>query len=190
MSTEKSPFKATAFGLWSLLFGFLWSAATYRALSHTPTAFLLIFLLIAFTLEAFLLFKTASYIPALSPWTRRFTKFFYETRDSAMVLPIMSIIWLISILFIAGMTFIDLISPGPVSNTLTFISNHFTGVVAGIIYVGSILNLIALGFWVIWAGIKAFQRVYRLKSPEEEEAMALTAKDDDEWNDFQDDREN
>ncbi|KAF4972535.1 hypothetical protein FSARC_922 [Fusarium sarcochroum] len=102
----------------------------------------------------------------------------------------MSILWLISMLFIAGMTFLDLIDRGPVNNTLTFISNHFTGVVAGIVYVGSILYFIAMGFWVIWAGIKAFRRVCNLKSPEEEEAMALTAKDDDEWNDFQDDRGN
>ncbi|KAG9508041.1 hypothetical protein J7337_001599 [Fusarium musae] len=156
MSTERSPFKTAVYGLWSYQFGFLLFAETYQLLVDS-LSFRLLFLLLPFTFELFLLFTTASRIPKLAPWTKHFHRFFYETRDWAMVLPVLSILWVFGILMVAGLVFTDLIGSGygPINKTL------------------------------------ACMRVKNLRSPEEEETIGLTAKDDDDdWNYFQDNRGN
>jgi hypothetical protein len=189
MSTERSLFKTTAYGLWSFQFGFLLIAETHQVLvdSFTSSPMLILLLLIPFTFELFLLFTTASYIPILAPSTKRFHKFFYETRDWAMVLPVLSIVWIFGVLLISGLVFTDLIGGGPINRTLGFIQSYL-GFVAYIVYIGGVIIFIPLPFWAAFVGFQACMRVKNLRSPEEEEAMGLTAKDDDEWNDFEDNR--
>ncbi|CVK84739.1 uncharacterized protein FMAN_01667 [Fusarium mangiferae] len=191
MSTERSLFKTVVYGLWSYQFGFLLFAETYQLLVHS-LSFRLLFLLLPFTFELFLLFTTASRIPILAPWTKRFHRFFYETRDWAMVLPVLSILWIFGILMVAGLVFTDLIGSGygPINKTLVFIQSYL-GFVVYIVYIGGVITFIPLPFWTAFVGFQACMRVKNLGSPEEEEAIGLTAKDDDDqWNDFQDNRGN
>ncbi|KAF5971924.1 hypothetical protein FCOIX_9635 [Fusarium coicis] len=191
MSTERPPFKTAVYCLWSYQFGFLLFAETYQLLVDS-LSFRLLFLLLPFTFELFLLFTTASRIPMLAPWTKRFHRFFYETRDWAMVLPVLSILWVFGILMVAGLVFTDLIGSGygPINKTLVFIQS-WLGFVVYIIYIGGVISFIPLPFWTAFVGFQACMRVKNLRSPEEEEAIGLTAKDDDdEWNDFQDNRGN
>ncbi|KAF5676211.1 hypothetical protein FCIRC_7132 [Fusarium circinatum] len=189
MSTERSLFKTAVYGLWSYQFGFLLFAETYQ-LFVDSLSFRLLFLLLPFTFELFLLFTTASRIPILAPWTKRFHRFFYETRDWAMVLPVLSILWIFGILMVAGLVFIDLIGSGPINRTLGFIQSYL-GFVVYIIYIGGVVTFIPLPFWTAFVGFQACMRVKNLRSPEEEEAMGLAAKDDDdEWNGFQNNRGN
>ncbi|KAF5609147.1 uncharacterized protein FSUBG_4157 [Fusarium subglutinans] len=187
MSTERSLCKTAVYGLWSYQFGFLLFAETYQ-LFVDSLSFRLLFLLLPFMFELFLLFTTASRIPILAPWTKRFHRFFYETRDWAMVLPVLSILWVFGILMVAGLVFTDLIGSGPINRTLGFIQPYL-GFVVYIIYIGGVVTFIPLPFWTAFVGFQACMRVKNLRSPEEEEAMGLTAKDDDdEWNGFQDNR--
>ncbi|KAF5647557.1 uncharacterized protein FTJAE_1613 [Fusarium tjaetaba] len=189
MSTERSPFKTAVYSLWSYQFGFLLFAETYQLLVHS-LSFRLLFLLLPFTFELFLLFTTASRIPMLAPWTKRFHRFFYETKDWAMVLPVLSILWVFGILMVAGLVFTDLIGSGygPINKTLVFIQS-WLGFFVYIVYIGGVISFIPLPFWTAFVGFQPCMRVKNLRSPEEEEAIGLTAKDDDnEWNDFQDNR--
>ncbi|KAF5027717.1 hypothetical protein F66182_201 [Fusarium sp. NRRL 66182] len=126
-------------------------------------------LLIPFTLEIFLLFKTASYMSYLSPWTKRSNRFFYQDRGSAMVLPILSIPWLVSALLIGGIAFVNVVAGGsPLGNILNFL-----GIFAALFFWAGVLYYIPLVGWVVWAGVEALLRVIRLKSPEEEEAFNI-----------------
>ncbi|KAF4993276.1 hypothetical protein FDECE_13471 [Fusarium decemcellulare] len=195
MSTAKSLFRAAAFGLWSLLFGFLTGKIIYWDLANITAVIAVLFLLGAMTLEAFLLFKTVSYIPAISSWTARLNFFFYESRDSAMLLPILSLVWLLNLFIVGGVVIVDLAVGGPISQMLSFMVKHgaFWKAVATVLYICGVLYYFALVAWVFYAGIKAMYRVVRqLKTPEEEAAVALIAgtKDDDEWNDWQDNHGN
>ncbi|KAF4447418.1 hypothetical protein F53441_9029 [Fusarium austroafricanum] len=185
MSTENSIFKTAVYGLWSFQLGCL-------TIPHLFVRWVMIIpLFIPLTLEMFLLFTTASRISIMAPWTKRFNRFFYETRDWAMILPIMSILWLFGLFLVVAGTFMDLIAhSGPTDATLNFIAKHLGAAVFYVIYLGGIISYISLLFWVLVGGFQACMRVKNLRSPEEEEAMTLTAKDDDEWNDFQDNRRN
>ncbi|KAF4343269.1 hypothetical protein FBEOM_2860 [Fusarium beomiforme] len=191
MSTEKSTFKTTAYGLWSFQFGYFLIAGVsqIRADEYKYIPLMILFLLVPFSFELFLLFTTASCISVLAPWTKRFRKFFYETRDWAMVLPVLTILWFFGVVLIGGGVLSDLIAGGPINRTLGFIYSYL-GFFVYIIYIGGVITFIPLPFWVLFVGFQACMRVKNLRSPEEEEAIGLTAKDDDEWNDFQDNRGN
>ncbi|KAM0345546.1 hypothetical protein ACHAPU_006474 [Fusarium lateritium] len=194
MSTATPIFETAIYAIWSFQFGWLLisSICTIFAPPGVTNPIGLIILALPISFEGFLLFTTASCFPALSPWTRRFNRFFYETRDWAMILPVFSILWIIGILMIASMVVIDLISGGgSLTRTLGFLNTRVSTVLAYIVYIGGMFTFVPLPFWTLYIGVQACLRVKNLKSPEEEEALGLMAKDnDDEWNDFQDDRGN
>ncbi|KAF5002867.1 hypothetical protein FGRMN_28 [Fusarium graminum] len=195
MSTATSIFKTAIYATWSFQFGWLLisSICTIFAPPGVDNPLGLIILVLPISFEVFLLFTTASCFPALSPWTRRFNRFFYETRDWAMVLPVCSILWILGVMMIASMVAIDLISGGgPLTRTIGFINTRVSTVLAYIVYIGGMFTFIPLPFWTLYVGVQACLRVKNLKSPDEIEALGLMAKDDDdnEWNDFQDNRGN
>ncbi|KAG5657521.1 hypothetical protein KAF25_006085 [Fusarium avenaceum] len=193
MSTTTSPFKIAIYCIWTFQFGWLLATSIASIFSggNVPNPIALILLLFPITFEGFLLFTTASCFSALSPWTRRLNKFFYETRDWAMILPVLTIVWLLGIVMIAGFVAQDLIAGGGyLTKSIGFLNTRISSVIALVVYIGGIFSFIPLPFWNIYVGVQACIRVKNLKSPEEE-AIGLTAKgDDDEWNDFQDNRGN
>ncbi|SPJ71503.1 uncharacterized protein FTOL_01231 [Fusarium torulosum] len=192
MSTATSPFKIALYCIWSFQFGWLLTTSICSIFSggNVPNPVALLLLLFPISFEGFLLFTAASCFPALSQWTRRLNKFFYETRDWAMILPVLTIVWLLGISMVAGFAAQDLIAGGGLlTKTLEFLNTRISSVIALVVYIGGIFTFIPLPFWTIYVGVQACIRVKNLKNPEEE-AIGLTAKEDDEWNDFQDDRGN
>jgi hypothetical protein len=189
-------FKTAVYAIWCFQWGFLTATfCIYHELS-IPNPFYAILatalsLPIPLSLELFLLYTTASRFSRLDPHTRKFNKFFYETRDWAMILPIFSILWFLFVLWWALLTIMDLFTHGPVANSLELVF-YVSPAIAYVFYLGGVLLYIPLPIWVIVTGFGACKRVRNLKSPEEEEAINLTNKngDEDEWNDFQDDRGN
>jgi hypothetical protein len=106
-----------------------------------------------------------------------------------MILPVLTIVWLLGIFMVAGFAAQDLIAGGGLlTKSLGFLNTRVSSVLALVVYIGGVFTFIPLPFWTIYVGVQACIRVKNLKSPEE--TIGLTAKEDDEWNDFQDDRGN
>ncbi|KAM0197462.1 hypothetical protein ACHAPA_001351 [Fusarium lateritium] len=190
MSTATSPFKTAVYCIWSFQFGWLLVTSICSIFSggNIPNPIALLLLLFPISFEGFLVFTAASCFSALSRWTRPLNKFFYETRDWAMILPVLTIVWLLGIFMVAGFAAQDLIAGGgSLTKTLGFLNTRISSIIALVVYIGGMFSFIPLPFWTIYVGVQACIRVKNLKSPEEE-AIGLTAKDDDEWNDFQDNR--
>jgi hypothetical protein len=192
-SKATSIFKTAVYAIWSFQWGFLTATfCIYHELS-IPNPFYAILttaltLPIPLSMELFLLYTTASRFSRLDPHTRKFSRFFYETRDWAMILPILSILWFLCVLYWGLLTLMDLYTHGPVAKTLELLF-MFSTPIGYVCYIGGMLLYTPLPIWVIVTGIGACRRVRNLKSPEEE-ALNLTTKNDgeDEWNDFQDNR--
>ncbi|RGP81208.1 hypothetical protein FLONG3_663 [Fusarium longipes] len=191
-----SILKTTVFAIWSFQWGFLTTIfCIYHELS-IPNPFYAVLttvlsLPIPLSFELFLLYTLASRFSRLDPYTRKFNKFFYETRDWAMILPILSILWFLFVLWWALLAIMDLVTAGPVAQSIGLVYS-VSKAVGYVFYAGGVLLYIPLPIWVIVTGVGACRRVRNLKSPIEIEATNLTTKDgdEDEWNDFQDDRGN
>ncbi|KAJ4137366.1 hypothetical protein NW768_002952 [Fusarium equiseti] len=194
-SKVASVLATTVYTIWCIQWGFLTATfCIYHELS-IPNPFYAVLttvltLPIPLLLWFFLLYTTASRFPSLDSRTRKFNKFFYETRDWAMILPMFSILWFINVLWWGLLFVMDLFSNGPLSKCIGLLYLLLNVVGTALVVLGMIVYT-ALPIWVVVTGFGAFRRVWNLKSPGEEEATRLTAKDgDEEWNDFQDDRGN
>ncbi|CEI64509.1 hypothetical protein FVEN_g12000 [Fusarium venenatum] len=192
-SKAASILKTAVYSIWSYQWGFLTATfCIYHELS-IPNPFYAILttvltLPIPLSMELFLLYTAASRFSRLDSHTRKFNKFFYETRDWAMILPILSILWFLCVLYWGLLTMMDMIAYGPVAKTIDFLCIYVKPI-GYAVYIGGILLYIPLPVWVIVTGIGACRRVRNLKSPEEEVTHLTTKNDDeDQWNDFQDNR--
>ncbi|KAM5355283.1 hypothetical protein ACJ41O_001929 [Fusarium nematophilum] len=195
MPTEGSTFRAVAFGLWAIQFGVMMICELILgALFSRGGLIVSLSTLVALPLEAFLIFKSASNIPSLAPSTAQFNRFFYESRDSAMALPVLSILWLLCLFLTGGLALVDLMSGGPLNMFLGALAKSVSPLIAVIAtllcYVGMVYYLPLMG-WMIWTGGRAMVRVVKLRrGPDEEAGVGLMSKDDDGvWNEYQGDGE-
>ncbi|KAL4730771.1 hypothetical protein ACLX1H_002810 [Fusarium chlamydosporum] len=194
-SKAASILKTTVYAIWSIQFTYLTAIFCIWHELSIPNPFYAILttvlsLPLPLSLTLFLIYTTASRFSRFDPYTRKFNKFFYETRDWAMVLPILSILWFICVLWWGLLVFMDIVlDNGPVSKAIALLCTIFNFVGSGLFY-GGVLVYIGLPFWVLVTGFDACRRVWNLKSAGEGEATRLTTEhdDEDEWNDFQDNR--
>lgn len=194
-SKAASILATTVYAIWCIQWGFMTATWCIWEELSIPNPFYAVLttvlaLPIPLSFWLFLLYTTASRFPSMDRHTRNFNKFFYETRDWAMILPIFSILWFICTLWWGLLFVMDQFSHGTLSKCIGFLYLLLNVVGTALVVVGMIVYT-ALPIWVVVTGFGAFRRVWNLKSPGEEEATRLTAKDgDEEWNDFQDDRGN
>lgn len=169
MNARENVPRAIGFALWSLLHGILASAAFFSSDPSLKLPFLLPFVMASF--ELFLLFKTASYLPVASNYTKCLHGFLYDPERSALPLLTLSAVWLYGLYVLLSLSAVDLLTEGPISETLTALVKFGdeTTILAFGVYVCSVPAYFSLMGWVGLTGIMAFSRfLVSTQSPQDE----------------------
>lgn len=151
--------RIAGFAIWAALLAFL--AALDLCTVTKPILWSVALAFISLSLEAFLLFKMTHYIPFTSYRTTRWHAFFYADRRGSMALLSLCAAWMVALLAVAAMVFLDLVVSGPVSAALgrLYKGGGALMVLADGICVFTVFDLLFLMAWVFWTGARALWRV-------------------------------
>ncbi|KAF7546666.1 hypothetical protein G7Z17_g8262 [Cylindrodendrum hubeiense] len=151
MSQVNTGPKATGFSAWALIFGFFVSLFVHRTFAQGAWLTLL-YLAISITLEAFLLFKLAHYLPTTTSRTTEWHEFFYGTKKGSMALLVMCVFWLYDLFIIVALSTIDLVFGGSSRG-------QAYGKFINALMPFAIFYLMFLLGWIFWTAAKALWRV-------------------------------
>ncbi|KAH7156476.1 hypothetical protein EDB81DRAFT_787171 [Dactylonectria macrodidyma] len=183
MSEVNKPLRAAAFGLWVFLFAVFVTAIIDR--THERWYILIPFCALALSMQAFLLFKLAHYLPTTTARTTEWHDYFYESYEGSKALLALSAVWFFTVAWVIALTFAELVFSGSFSGFLRLLAMlGDIGILFGglILWFGSPCLLIMLP-WVFWMGAKAWWRVVavqtaavRLDSGQEEASLGFTGR--------------
>ncbi|KAH7155676.1 hypothetical protein B0J13DRAFT_546132 [Dactylonectria estremocensis] len=160
MSEVNTRLRAAGFGLWAFLFAVFVSAILDRQ-RHEKWWILIPFCALALSMETFLLFKLAHYLPTTTARTIEWHDFFYESWEGSRVLLALSTVWFFIVGWTVELTFVELVFSGSFGGFLRLLAKLGNiGILIGglILWFGSPC-MIGMLPWVFWTGAKAWWRV-------------------------------
>lgn len=160
MPEVNTRLRATGFGLWAFVFAFLVTSFSDR----TWTKDLLLTIphyALSLSMELFLLFKLAHYLPKTTSRTTEWHDFFYESKEGSWVLVALCTVWFFNLSGVVLLCVGDMLFAGHISGIVGAFakSNIIAAIFTGLIVWFSPFYLLFLMAWLFWTGAKAFWRV-------------------------------